>query len=87
MKLTEQDKQTLRDLGHPESDMRQLERAARECRYTDRHGNRITAEKAVEMLGRKTWLSGISRAAFHATAGQEENNNYVSFDCYKMLFG
>lgn len=87
MKLTEQDKQTLRDFGHPESDMRQLCEAARRCKYTDEHGNRISAEKAIKLLGRKTWLSGISRAAFHATAGREENNNYVSFDCYKMLFG
>lgn len=75
MKLTEQDKQTLRDFGHPESDMRQLCEAARRCKHTDENGNRITAEKAVEMLGRKTWLSGISRAAFHATAEREENNN------------
>lgn len=46
MKLTEQDKQTLRDFGHPESDMRQLCEAARRCKHTDEHGNRITAEKA-----------------------------------------
>lgn len=47
MKLTEQDKQTLRDFGHPESDMRQLCEAARRCKHTDEHGNRISAEKAI----------------------------------------
>lgn len=88
MKLTEQDKQILRDFGHPESDMRQLCEAARRCKHTDEHGNRISAEKAINLLGRKTWLSGISRAAFHATAGRGEyGKNYVSFDCKKMLFG
>lgn len=88
MKLTEQDKQTLREWGHPESDMKQLEMAARRCKHTDEHKNRISADKAIEMLGRKEWLSGISRAAFHATAGRGQwGKNYVSFDCYKMLFG
>lgn len=42
MKLTEQDKQTLRDFGHPENDMRQLCEAARRCRHIDEHGNRIS---------------------------------------------
>lgn len=85
MKLTEQDKQILRDFGHPESDIRQLCEAARRCKHTDEHGNRITAEKAVEMLGRKTWLSGISRAAFHWNCGRENNGYYVSFDCSAMF--
>lgn len=88
MKLTEQDKQTLRDFGHPESDMRQLGEAARRCKYTDEHHKRISAEKVIEKIGRRAWLAGLSRAAYHASASQGEyGQNYVSFDCWKMLFG
>lgn len=88
MKLTEQDKQILRDFGHPESDMRQLNEAARRCKYTDEHNKRISTEKVIGMIGRKAWLAGLSRAAYHATASQGEyGQNHVSFDCWKMLFG
>ena len=88
MKLTEQDKIILRDFGHPESDMRQLCEAARRCKYTDESRNRLSVDKVIEMIGRRAWLAGLSRAAYHATASQGEyGKNYVSFDCWKMLFG
>lgn len=85
MKLTEQDKQILRDCGHPESDMRQLCEAARRCKYENDKDEKLTAEKVIALIGRKNWLYGISRAAFHWTSARKDNGNYVSFDCSAMF--
>lgn len=85
MKLTEQGKQILRESGHSENDMRQLCEAARRCKYENGKGEKLTAEKVIALIGRKNWLSGISRAAFHWTSAREDNGNYVSFDCSAMF--
>ena len=70
MKLTEQDKQTLRDFGHPESDMRQLCEAARRCKYTDEHGNRLTAEKAIGAVPKPASFANIARLNPHSIQPQ-----------------
>lgn len=85
MKLTEQDKQILRGIGHPESDMRQLCEAARRCKYENDKGEKLTAEKVIAFIGHRNWLYGISRAAFHWTAARKDNGIYVSFDCSAMF--
>lgn len=86
MKITEQDKQVLRDFGHPESDMRQLCEAARRCKYeNDKSHKALKAEQVIEMIGRRAWLAGISRAAYHFTSAQSENGHYISFDCSAMF--
>ena len=66
-------KDYFRRLGHPESDMNQLMDAISEVKLTltdQKTGKeeKITVNRAVEVLGEETFLSGISRSAFHATA-------------------
>lgn len=87
MKLTEQEKQKMRDCRYDDNDIEQVQMAAsRYCKYSDENGNRLTAKQVIEMLGRETWFSGIVRAAFHWTCGRgDEGKNYVSFDCSSLF--
>lgn len=85
MKLTKSDIEKLLKWGHLESDINQLEQAANICVYTDKNEKRISCKKAIDMLGREVWLSGISRAAFHWDCGRGEGDNYVGFDCSKIF--
>lgn len=72
MKLTEQDKEYLRKHFHEdERSIRQIEEATSYTRYEldDERGSckpqRIGAKRVIELLGRKLWLSGMRRSAFH----------------------
>lgn len=85
MKLIEADKQTLREWGHLDCDMEQLQRAAIRCKYEGKNDECLDAEDVIKMLGRITWLSGISRAAFHGSAVRDNNGHSVYFDCYEMF--
>ncbi len=64
MKLTENDKVLLRSWNFSESDIAQIEEATGKTVYT-LDGRRISAKRAIELLGREAYLSGISRSAFH----------------------
>lgn len=96
--LTQEDCEWLIDCGHPFEDLKQIDRATAECNYKDfnpdlygdQKEHRISRKKAIEKLGRETYLSGISRAAFHAGCEREydsksENQSqpYVDFDLSK----
>lgn len=67
MKLTAEDEATLLELGHAKQDIPQLKDAARKATIKYRN-EKISHERAVELLGRRTYLTGISRCAFHASA-------------------
>lgn len=69
MKLTQEDKAILLDMGHPESDFSQIEEATRKTtyEYCDRE---ISRGEAISLLGRRTYLAGIARSAFHWSAVQ-----------------
>lgn len=89
-KMTNEDVKYFIRIGHPRSDMKQLEKAFCEVDLVltdNRTGKdqRIGRDKAIEVLGRETFLSGISRSAFHASAARESDNGRysVSFDLYK----
>lgn len=66
MKLTMEDKKCLMSMGHPESDLWQIELAqtGNNTIYTYKD-KRISRKKAIELLGKKKFLSGLSRSAFH----------------------
>lgn len=54
-----------------------------ECNYA-LNGVKIGYKDAVKVIGRKTFLSAIGRAAFHATASREDiKGNKVTFDLRK----
>ena len=83
MLMTKERKEILLGFGHPESDLPQIEEAMN-CRVTHYtlNGKRISRKKAIDLLGEKVWLSGISRSAFHWTASRPigNTNEYVCFD-------
>lgn len=87
MKLTNFDKEVLHDWGYDDSDISQIERAI-QIRYTtyELEGVSISRSKAIELLGRETFLSGISRSAFHCTASrQTESGDIILFDSSKLF--
>ena len=88
VKLTEEDKELLRSWHEKEEYFPQIQQAMM-GKYTvvthvDKgtgERKRITHEKAIELLGRRAYLSGIHRSAFHRSAVQgEEATGYVYFD-------
>ena len=76
MTLTDKDKTALREMGFPPEDFRQIQEVAsgKFTSYTlyeseeDEKGKRISRDEAIRLLGRRTWLSGLGRSAFHYTA-------------------
>lgn len=82
MKLTKSDKEYFLRIGHNEDDLKQLEKATGKTKYTINYKDKISTDKAIELLGREAYLSGISRSTFHRTAEQEIGNteNVVVFD-------
>ena len=67
MKLTQEDKALLFEWGHTESDLDQIEEATRKTTY-EYHGKQIGRAEAINLLGRRAYLAGISRSAFHWSA-------------------
>lgn len=87
MKLTNEDKELLVSLGYPEDDFEQIEAATVVTTYKLNHKEKITRDKAIELLGRRTYLSGISRSAFHFTSCRqvEGTGDVVAFDSSKLF--
>lgn len=87
MKLTCADKEQLLSWGHPKEDFPQIEEALQK-RITKYElcGKKITREEAISILGRKKFLSGISRSAFHYTATQIlDDGRVVYFDSSNLF--
>jgi hypothetical protein len=85
MKLTSEDKALLTKWGHKETDFNQIERATTKTEY-ELNNERIPLTEVLNTLGRKTYLSGISRSAFHYSACREnEKGQKVYFDSSKLF--
>lgn len=86
MKLSNNDVIYLKDLGYTDTrSLKQIETAAGQTVYI-LEGRRISGKQAVEILGRKAYLSGISRSAFHRSAVREtENGGMVFFDSSRLF--
>ena len=83
MRLTETDKKQLIENGYTKRDFAQIERAMQKSKTKYSAVNiqtgkkeTISRERAIEILGRETWLSGISRSAFHGTATRDNLRGY-----------
>lgn len=93
MKLTKKDKEYLLSIGHAESDFEQIENVAKYTKYDmftkedESIVTRITQKKAIEILGRNIYLSGLGRTAFHYSAVRynDEGTIYVVFDGSKFF--
>jgi transposase len=87
MKLLNSDKEILREFGHDDKDIEQIERATGKTVYKINYKDKISTKHAIELLGRETFLSGISRSAFHYSALRniENSKNVISFDSSKLF--
>ncbi len=87
MKLSSEDKTLLLRWGYQTADFPQIEAAmqSRNTKYT-LEGQTISQATAITVLGRKQFLTGISRSAFHATAAREtEDGKTVLFDSSRLF--
>ena len=87
--LTPEDKAYLRKIGYPEGDFNQIEEAVSVSTYKLERtitnpkksltsSEHISATRAIDLLGRQDFLSGISRSAFHWTSVRE-----VEKECFE----
>jgi hypothetical protein len=85
MKLTSEDKKILKENGYLDKDMHQIEEATARTVY-EMNDKEISQKKALEVLGREEYLSGISRSAFHWSAVRSNSNGEtVYFDSSKLF--
>lgn len=89
MELTAEDKKILREcFGESEKDIEQIEEFLDETVYElidNKTGaeKKISAKKAIKLLGRRAFLAGLDRSTFHWSAVIDVSDNedlYVFFD-------
>ena len=88
MKLRKEDKNLLLSWGHEERDLPQIEEALRADKTTYQLGSKfISRQKAIELLGMRTFLSGIARSAFHWSAARETagGGEVIHFDSSRLF--
>jgi len=94
MKLTEKDEAALLEMNVPAEDIPQIQEAAlsKYTRYElykngEDKGKSISRDEVIRLLGRKEWLSGLSRSAFHFSAVRniEDSVSFVLFDSRKYF--
>lgn len=81
MELTEKDKKLLLKWGYKEEDFKQIEDCMNNASFGVWKTNKsrhVTNEKALWYCGGERFLSGISRAAFHASAMRETRFKNIS---------
>ena len=87
MQLTQKDKRLLLSWQFEEKDFAQIEGAlsGTNTKYSV-DGRRISRQKAIELLGREVYLSGIARSAFHYTSvRQARTGERVMFDSHNLF--
>ena len=87
MKLTAWDKDYLINIGYEERDLRQVEEAAKVCKYENNETReKLGVRKVLEILPRTEWLSGIARAAFHWSAVRNNiDGQSIYFNCMALF--
>ena len=89
--LTNKDKKLLKEWGYSNEDMPQIEEVANVSIITFTYkANKsqehiITPQRAIRIIGRRKFLSGLSRAAFHWSAIRYVKDNYNNgFVCFRV---
>lgn len=86
MRLTKEHKKILLDLGVQEEDFDQIEQATKVTTYYELKDKKIGIKKAIELLGIREYLSGISRSAFHFTACRyTKHGQCIYFDSSRLF--
>lgn len=88
MKLTKADREYLkRECKEDDMHIDQIEKAVGKTWFEYKR-ERISAEKAIELCGRETFLSCLDRSAFHrTTCWMLEDGSVVYFDSSKLFTG
>jgi len=87
MILTNEDKQYLIECGYEKEDFNQIARAISKTTY-EYKGEKISVQKAIDVIGREAFLSGIARSAFHWTSAREDKaGECVFFDSHSLFKG
>ena len=86
MKLTEEDKKFLKEELHEDDEsIDQIERALKKTIF-ELDGKRISAEKVVDLIGRRKFLCGLDRSSFHWDAVQNTaDGQEVYFDSRRFF--
>ena len=90
-KLSKEHQEIILNFGYPERDLVQIEKA---LKYTDfelydqseTEDEKITIDKAIEILGEELFLSGICRSAFHWSATRESKKRQKVYFNSSRLF-
>lgn len=91
MKLTIEDKKYLIETGYEKQDFKQIELAGSKTTYkeicADGTSKRVSRARAIELLGKKRFLSGLSRSAFHWSAIRktEDGKTSIGFDSSRLF--
>lgn len=86
MEFTEEDKQALQRMGNKELEVRQIAASLNETKYSV-NGESITAERAVEILGREVFLEGLMYSTFHRLSDRNGlNGEVVYFDSSEYYY-
>ena len=91
MKLTTKDIELLKSWGYLQEDIPQIQKAISRSSYSLYNGktdeeNFISASEALDILGRKEFLSGIARSAFHWGSCRETSKGDVIYFDSSALF-
>ena len=88
MKLTKADREYIRrNFWEDDKNIDQIE-AAIGCTWFEYKNERIGVRKAIELIGREKFLSGMDRSAFHRTATVTTDEGIpVYFDSSKYFTG
>lgn len=87
MKLAKNDKQQLLEWGYEERDFPQIEDAVKSSKTKYKMGGEeISRDAAIEILGRKNYLSGIARSAFHFSAVRKSDDGHLVYFDSSRLF-
>lgn len=90
MKLSKSDKELLANWGFREKDFPQIEEAMQKSKTKYKLGvTPISRDEAIRVLGRRQYLSGITRSAFHFSAAREvpmsTSGEVVYFDSSRLF--
>ena len=91
MKLTVEDKKNLIEMGYAEQDFEQIGLAGTHTIYKERCADgtskKVPRARVIELLGRRTFLSGLGRSAFHWSAVREteDGKTNIYFNSSKLF--
>lgn len=91
MKLTETDKQKLREWRYADDEMGRIQEAITRCKFEDVSDNcyfprkYLSLKQVLEILEHEVFLSGIARAAWHATAIRHGKGKAIYFNNFDMF--